>query len=427
MTENPQIKELREKLPSILHAMRGYNSLIDRSSYFNDPDAKAQLNLKSRPVWALQMQNLFQPTASDSAFKGLVENIDRLVDLSCQMAERGQTGKQPTANAYDTLMQARETIYDALSEAGPAKLGGAAADMINKYRRWSEDVIYNFLYHPDEGKYDSSQKQISAALMKWLDEIPLAIRSQIDISEIVEAEMAFIRIGKVRVQERAYGRVANVEGYDGLYATRERLMDQLTQLQVMMTENDRSSTVPLAIGQKRRLESDLHAEMARYLRHPDQAFCLVLCVVDRIKTIHDSFGDEAVDTVLRQLASTLIASMRPYDKLYWAGGGKIAMILPNTHIEGGFEATMRFRRKVEGMTVTLPGGRPTRITVSFGVAETAKVEDWQGLYDNAYKTLASAKAKGSNQACALTDVGLVYDVEHDPTTATDVHKSATGA
>lgn len=411
MTENPQFKAFREKLPGILNAMRQYHALVDRCAYFNDPDAKSQLNIKARPIWALQMQQLIQPYASESSLRGLVQAIDRLLDLSRQIVERGQSGRQPNTSAYESLMLARENIYEALSEAGPARLGGAAADMINRYRRWSEEVIYAFLYQPDEGKYESGQKQISAALMKWLDEIPLAVRSQIDISEIVEAEIAFSRIGKVRIQERAYGRVANAEGYDGLHTTRERLIEQLTQLQVMLTESDRASTTPLAIGQRRRLEADLHSEMARFQRHPDQTFCLVLCVVDRVKSIHDSLGDEAVDAVLRQLANVLISGMRPYDKLYWAGGGKIAMILPNTPIEGGFEATMRFRRKVEGLTVSLPGGRPTRVTVSFGVAEARSGDDWQALYDHSYKTLAAAKAKGSNQACAMTEVGLVYDIE----------------
>ena len=411
MTDDQKIKSYRDKLPAVLRAMRLYNTLVDRSSFFNDPDAKMQLNIKSQPAWAMQLQQLIQNTASEAAFRGLVQAIDKLIELSRSTVDRGSTSKAPTANIYENLVLAREAIYEGLSEAGPAKLGGAAAEMVDRYRRWYEDVTYSFLFQPDEGKYETSQKQMSAALMKWLDEIPLAIRSQIDVSEIVEAELNFVRIGKVRVQERAYGRVANLEGYDGLATTREKLIEQLTQLQVMLTENDRASSTPLTIGQRRRLEADLHAEMARFQRHPDQGFCLVLCVIDRVKTLRDSFGDDVLDGVLRQLAAELIGGLRPYDKVYWAGGGKIGMILPNSVIEGGFEVAMRSRRKVEGMTITLPGGRPSRMTVSFGVAETGKAEDWQGLYDYAYKALAAAKARGSNQACAMTDVGFVFDEE----------------
>ena len=157
MVDDPQIKSYRDKLPGVLRAMRLYNTMVDRSSLFNDTDAKKELNVKAQPEWVKQLHQLTQGTASENASRDIIKSVETLVDLSRQVVERGASGKAPAANIYESMLLAREGVYEALSEAGPAKLGGAAAEMVNTYRRWTEDVTYSFIFQPDEGKYEAGQ------------------------------------------------------------------------------------------------------------------------------------------------------------------------------------------------------------------------------------------------------------------------------
>ncbi|MGV8966496.1 MAG: diguanylate cyclase domain-containing protein [Cellulomonas sp.] len=72
---------------------------------------------------------------------------------------------------------------------------------------------------------------------------------------------------------------------------------------------------------------ELEHELAR-ARRTDQSLALAFIDVDHLKAINDSRGHAAGDLILREVATTLRASLRPYDVVIRYGGDEFVCALP---------------------------------------------------------------------------------------------------
>jgi diguanylate cyclase (GGDEF)-like protein len=402
------VEALSAKLPEILREVRYFNETVDYVVLFNDETAAASLS-GNRPGWAKDLIDLLKTVAQESTIQQLDKRIADLVKRgNALMKERSVEGFI-MEDDFRALVAAREDIFDTIAEASPARSGGFAAEVVNSYRRWADELVIHYYFAPDYADLSADHDKARDKLIRWLDDVPHSLREKVNIQHIIEADEDLFRTARVRMQERTAGRVPNDATFENIATIRERLLDQLIELQILVSEFSSTSDSPLVVGGRRRLEADLHAEMARFVRHEDQVFTLVICVIDKVKGMRDKLGNEAVDSVIRQAAATLIETLRPYDKVYSAGGGKLAMLLPNSRAQGGFEAARRCRRKLEETAFLLPSGRKVRLSASFGLSESRVGEDWQGLYDAAYQALTSAKSRGNNQCAALIEDSLKFD------------------
>ena len=134
------------------------------------------------------------------------------------------------------------------------------------------------------------------------------------------------------------------------------------------------------------------AEADRY----DHPVSLVLMDVDHFKRVNDTWGHEAGDAVLKQVARVLQDGVRAVDICVRYGGEEIAMLLAQTDSAHAVEVAERLRARIAATPVK-HGPAEICVTASFGVAtypETVKVRDQ--LFPAADKALYIAKHAGRN-------------------------------
>lgn len=139
------------------------------------------------------------------------------------------------------------------------------------------------------------------------------------------------------------------------------------------------------------LERDMH--LATRMRQP---VSLILLDVDHFKKVNDTFGHEAGDVALRQLADSLREELRGVDTAARYGGEEFAVILPQAGVEGAVAVAERLRARIERTEVPGVGF----ITASFGVATyPLHATSRDMLVGTADRALYNAKNTGRNRVC----------------------------
>ena len=94
--------------------------------------------------------------------------------------------------------------------------------------------------------------------------------------------------------------------------------------------------------------------------------------VDHFKAINDSRGHGAGDTVLRIIASSIAAVLRPYDSVGRCGGEEFLIVAPGCGMAETWELAERVRSHVAGCNIMVDGSS-VQVSLSLGVAtgETA--------------------------------------------------------
>ncbi len=142
------------------------------------------------------------------------------------------------------------------------------------------------------------------------------------------------------------------------------------------------------------------ARIAERAQAAGRQFAVMVLDLDRFKSINDTFGHAAGDTVLVEIADRLKSNLRAVDLIARIGGEEFLIALPDTTLEAAQATAERLRRVVGDRPVPLPKGKGSiPVTLSIGLALGADpaagtVEDLIGLADRA---LLGSKADGRNQ------------------------------
>jgi len=140
----------------------------------------------------------------------------------------------------------------------------------------------------------------------------------------------------------------------------------------------------------------LNKEVSQAQRH-ERPLSLIMLDIDHFKGFNDRWGHQAGDLVLARVAQTVRESARGSDIVARYGGEELAIILPETHIDGARQAANNMRRAIEDLRVTVDG-EPLSVTASLGVATlTRDILDAPELISHADKALYQAKEKGRNR------------------------------
>lgn len=140
----------------------------------------------------------------------------------------------------------------------------------------------------------------------------------------------------------------------------------------------------------------LRQECASARRH-DRELALILLDVDHFKKVNDTYGHQAGDQVLRELASLLKAGSREGDTVARYGGEEMALILPNTGPQEAVAVAERLRRTIQAH-VGLYAGTSIAVTASFGLAMFDAARDEAAtLIRQADAALYRSKAEGRNR------------------------------
>jgi diguanylate cyclase (GGDEF)-like protein len=134
---------------------------------------------------------------------------------------------------------------------------------------------------------------------------------------------------------------------------------------------------------------------------------LVMLDIDDFKQINDLYGHQQGDEVLAQVADVLRTLSRDIDAPARYGGEELAVILPETGLEGAVLLAERMREAITGIQVRgARGGGSLQVTASFGVAAAPESAfDREGLVAVADAALYRAKRAGKNRVEAAVPSG----------------------
>ena len=123
---------------------------------------------------------------------------------------------------------------------------------------------------------------------------------------------------------------------------------------------------------------------------------LLMLDADKFKDINDTFGHEAGERVLRQVATLFTQCLREVDIAGRLGGDEFGIILPNTALDEALPLAERLRQTIARQSIEVRG-KYIRFTMSIGVAElTAEMDSIDDLFRRADTALYQDKRSGRN-------------------------------
>ena len=167
-----------------------------------------------------------------------------------------------------------------------------------------------------------------------------------------------------------------------------------------------ASTDPLTgLANRRMLDKTLDLEWRRAQR-AGTPLSLIMIDIDHFKAFNDSYGHQAGDEALRQVAQAIKVNVRrPADLAARYGGEEFAVVLVDTDAAGTRLLAEKIRLAVEQME---PAHQANTLTVSLGACTRyAKPgDDQQELLNTADKALYQAKKRGRNRVMDINETGL---------------------
>ncbi|MEX2556881.1 MAG: GGDEF domain-containing protein [Actinomycetota bacterium] len=141
------------------------------------------------------------------------------------------------------------------------------------------------------------------------------------------------------------------------------------------------------------------AEREFYLaRRGGRPLAAMMVDIDHFKSINDSFGHAAGDSVLQSVARQCTEGLRSGDLIGRYGGDEIVILLPDADLEAALAAAGRIR--AQDVVVETPGGA-VRATLSMGVSASGDCGDLAELLHRADLALYEAKQAGRNTTRAI--------------------------
>jgi diguanylate cyclase (GGDEF)-like protein len=155
---------------------------------------------------------------------------------------------------------------------------------------------------------------------------------------------------------------------------------------------------------RRAMLEQLEYQMARYQRS-ETPFILLLADLDHFKSINDTFGHDAGDQALIEIAEQLKGGLRAQDLVARWGGEEFLILLPDTDLEGGLTVAEDLREGIAARALTI-GEETMRLTLSLGVAGYCADQSLNDCIKAADTALYRAKVEGRNRVVAASPLGV---------------------
>lgn len=206
-------------------------------------------------------------------------------------------------------------------------------------------------------------------------------------------------LGIVCVECASAGVAAMVEAHSTpLYELVELASMAIASLNLRSKLEHQSIRDPLTgLFNRHFMEIALDRELRRASRQAKTVAVLMLDV-DHFKKFNDTFGHEAGDAVLREVAETLRQAVRSEDIVCRYGGEEFVAILPELSLEGALDRAELLRRMVSEIRTRYRGDGLREVTISIGVAMYPQTcETLEQILRAADRALYEAKHQGRNR------------------------------
>jgi diguanylate cyclase (GGDEF)-like protein len=143
----------------------------------------------------------------------------------------------------------------------------------------------------------------------------------------------------------------------------------------------------------------LRQEVKRVSRYGPPASLLMLDI-DHFKNVNDTYGHQAGDVVLSNVAGLIRDKLRETDLFARYGGEEFILLATGTEKAGAFILAERLRKLIEGAVFT-HGNSRIAVTISIGIGtwDSSINEDFEELIRRADAALYRAKEQGRNRYC----------------------------
>ncbi|HRJ65969.1 MAG TPA: GGDEF domain-containing protein [Alphaproteobacteria bacterium] len=133
---------------------------------------------------------------------------------------------------------------------------------------------------------------------------------------------------------------------------------------------------------RRGFETFFTQERARQRRHgKDSAGCLLLIDLDMFKHINDTYGHDAGDACLREVAEILSRNLRLLDGIARFGGDEFAVMMTDTDSEKAAGRIAILRAELNRIEIEYKGS-----TLRFGASLGLAAVDTQTAFSDIYRT-----------------------------------------
>lgn len=199
---------------------------------------------------------------------------------------------------------------------------------------------------------------------------------------------------------------AKIRAMQRLVSLHQDLRLRTLQLDIANRELKRLSSLDglTGIGNRRLFDELLAREWRRALRnHTD--ISLLMCDVDFFKLFNDSYGHQAGDVCLKQVAETLAGALdRGGDMACRYGGEEFAIILSETGLMGAYFVGERIREALSRHKILHEYSPFGQVSLSIGVASLRPQggQSAEVLLKAADDALYVAKENGRNRVCRMT-------------------------
>lgn len=163
------------------------------------------------------------------------------------------------------------------------------------------------------------------------------------------------------------------------------------------------------IGNRRAFAAELERRLADWQRHRT-TFSVALLDIDHFKSVNDSYGHDAGDKVLCNIASVLNRTTRDTDLVVRYGGEEFGILFPVTRLDEAGHMAHRVRQMVAASDCGSQGQKLS-ITTSAGVAEVADDDDGRSVLRRADDALYAAKDAGRDCCRLHNGISVTPSVE----------------
>ena len=186
-------------------------------------------------------------------------------------------------------------------------------------------------------------------------------------------------------------------------AVAERVSLALANLRLREMLRNQSIRDPLTgLYNRRYLEESLTRELRRAVR-AKRPVSVVMMDLDNFKHFNDTFGHQAGDLLLKEIASLLGTRVRAGDLACRFGGEEFSLVLCESDIEGTSKCVSSICEAVRHLSVDYRGQTLSRVTISAGISNyPAHYDTLEDLIHAADKALYAAKNNGR-------DCFVIYD------------------
>jgi len=148
---------------------------------------------------------------------------------------------------------------------------------------------------------------------------------------------------------------------------------------------------------RRFMEIALDRELRRALRH-QKPLAVLMLDLDHFKMLNDTYGHEAGDVVLREIAGIMRQAVRSEDTVCRYGGEEFVAILPELGTDEALNRAESIRHMVSELRIYHRGESLREVTISIGVAVYPHNSDSpEQLLSLADRALYEAKHLGRNR------------------------------